>query len=204
MRSVQTVGRHQKLLLCFVFLWIALYGVSAFAKLPVITAEKVAIEDPAVVTPVIAKVKVGVPVNLKIPTISVNAPIIPEGVTPEGNMDVPNNLIEVGWYKLGPKPGDKGNSVLDGHVMYSDAAGVFANLNKLVAGDTIYVLDDKGVEREFKVSHTKLLNYKETILDEVFGPTTEYHLNIITCAGNWIPEAQTFDQRLIVFSVAVD
>lgn len=61
------------------------------------------------------------PVGLRITRISVDAHVEPHGVDPEtGQMDVPNNVTEVGWYEFGPKPGQAGSAVLAAHV---DLAG---------------------------------------------------------------------------------
>ncbi len=188
-------------LICGVYFW----G-SGLVSIPVVRA--VAAPVPAVTTsanttpvplPVTAPI-VGIPQRLIISAINVNTPIVQEGVTPEGSMDVPNNTVEAGWYKYGSKPGEQGNAVIDGHLAYSSSGGVFANLHNLPLGGQISVVDVNGVEYQFKVNHTELLAYNDTNLNAIFGATTNRQLVIITCAGTWLQAEQTYSQRLIVFA----
>ena len=55
------------------------------------------------------------PVRLKIPSISINAAVNYVGLTPEGEMDVPKNPPDVAWFDIGPRPGENGSAVIDGH-----------------------------------------------------------------------------------------
>ena len=59
-------------------------------------------------------------------------------------MDVPTILTSAAWYDLGPRPGDSGSAVIDGHFgLHNGIPVVFDNLYKLRTGDKIYVTDDK-------------------------------------------------------------
>src|SRR5688500_7982550 len=53
----------------------------------------------------------GLPVRLMIPKLDVDAAIKYMGVTKTGDMAVPDNIADVGWYKHGPHPGNKGSAV---------------------------------------------------------------------------------------------
>jgi len=48
-------------------------------------------------------------------------------------MDVPKGLNNIGWFNLGPRPGENGNAVIDGHygVWKNGKGAVFNNLHKL-------------------------------------------------------------------------
>src|SRR6185369_14176574 len=83
------------------------------------------------------------PVRLSIASIKLNKNIIDVGLTEKGNLDVPPNYKEVGWYKYGAKPGEVGTTVLDGHVDNGkNIPGPFKNLKKIKLGDEIYVRGD--------------------------------------------------------------
>src|SRR5438045_1447791 len=56
------------------------------------------------------------PVEIRIPSIGVDAQIIPVGKTKSGAMDAPANAVQTGWYALGAWPGQPGNAVIDGHL----------------------------------------------------------------------------------------
>jgi hypothetical protein len=94
-------------------IFIAVLGVSALLT-PVFISNTLEIAPPQ---PAIAEAAVlGVPTNLNIPNAKVTTNIIEVGITPKGNLDVPGNYTEVGWYKYGTRPGEVGSAVLDGHV----------------------------------------------------------------------------------------
>lgn len=57
-----------------------------------------------------------IPARIEIPAIQVDATVIQVGKTANGQMEVPNNTIETGWYNPGYKPGSQGNAVIAGHV----------------------------------------------------------------------------------------
>src|SRR5476651_2105472 len=85
------------------------------------------------------------PIRLKIPSIQVDASIEYVGVTANGTMAVPSNTVDVGWFSLGSRPGEKGSAVIAGHLNSpTGAAGVFSNLGKLKPGEKIDVEDSAG------------------------------------------------------------
>ena len=108
------------------------------------------------------------PVRLKIPSINVDANIQQVGVSDNGEMDVPSNTVDVGWFKLGPRPSEKGSAVLAGHFNGENGtAGVFANLHKLKKDDMLYIEDDKGTLTAFVVRESR--TYEPGYADEVFS-----------------------------------
>lgn len=150
------------------------------------------------------EIKTGLPVRLIIPKIKVNASVEEMGLTPAGEMDVPNNVVNVGWYKHGTIPGNLGSSVIDGHLDGPKGeAGVFANLSKLSKGDTVSIMNDKGETISFIVRISKIYNQSDHP-DEVFNSTDASHLNLITCTGAWDKNINRFSKRLVVFTDKVN
>lgn len=150
--------------------------------------------------PVAAKVTAyGLPVRLLIPKIKVDANVLYVGLDKTGNMDVPPDLLNVGWYKFGPIPGDKGSAVIAGHLVGVKDLGVFANLHLLQPGDNLSVLDDKGATTSFVVRESRSYGQLEEP-NEVFHSSDGNHLNLITCTGVWVKELQRYTKRLVVFA----
>ncbi len=148
--------------------------------------------------------KTGLPVRLIIPKIKVNASVEDMGLTVTGEMDVPNNVVNVGWYKYGTIPGNLGSSVIDGHLDGPKGEpGVFANLNKLSNGDTLSIVNDKGETISFVVKNSKIYNQNDHP-DEVFNSVDASHLNLITCTGAWDKNINRFSKRLVVFADKVN
>ncbi|GAJ99979.1 class F sortase [Geomicrobium sp. JCM 19055] len=65
------------------------------------------------------------PTSISIPTLNIDAPIVEVGQLDNGQMGVPDNGDDVGWYEPGTKPGGIGNAVLAGHVDDRTGPAVF-------------------------------------------------------------------------------
>lgn len=139
--------------------------------------------------------------RLKIPSIALDADIEGVALTPENDMAVPQDPLHAGWYDLGPRPGEIGSAVIDGHVSwYYGATGVFADLHKLQAGDTITVEDAAGVSTSFVVREIRRYDPGADASDVFFSTDGRAHLNLITCDGVWDKNAQEYSARLVVFA----
>ena len=148
---------------------------------------------------VLGAVSIGIPARLIIPAINVDANIQYVGVTPKGAMEVPNNTSDVGWFKLGSRPGKKGSAVISGHFDGKNGEpAVFTNLNKLKKGDKLYIKDDKGISIAFVVRESRI--YNPGYADEVFSLNDGTHLNLVTCDGVWDGTKKSFTKRLVVFA----
>lgn len=144
---------------------------------------------------------VNLPVRLKIPGISVEAAIEYMGLTADGAMDTPKGPDNVGWYKLGQRPGEIGSAVITGHFGWRNhLPAAFDNLHKLQAGDILYVEDEKGASTTFVVRELRQYG-KNDDTKEVFGSRDgKAHLNLITCEGTWNAVSKSYSNRLVVFA----
>ena len=143
------------------------------------------------------------PVRLVIPKIGLDAAIEYVGLTADHAMAAPSGPDTVGWYRLGPRPGNKGSAVIDGHSGYAGGqAAAFDDLPELAKGDTLYVEDARGRLASFVVRKTQLYA-RDANAVEVFAPTSDRRLNLITCTGAWDAAAGTHSQRLVVFTELV-
>lgn len=144
----------------------------------------------------------GSPVRLTIPAINVNSEIQYVGVNPKGEMEVPDSTVDVGWFKLGSRPGEKGSAVISGHFDGKDGkVGVFTNLHKLKKGDKLYIEDDKGTTTTFIVRESRI--YNPGYAEEVFSLNDSAHLNLVTCDGIWDKNKKSYTKRLVVFTDAM-
>lgn len=141
------------------------------------------------------------PVSLSIPAINVQAHIQEVGLTKTGNMAVPTNFTDVGWYDQGTVPGDIGSAVIDGHVDDGLAfPAVLANLAQLNSGDAIYITMNNGTILHFVMTGSQAYD-KNTNANEIFNEKDGRILRLITCTGDWLPLLRTHDQRLVVTAV---
>lgn len=143
----------------------------------------------------------GIPSQLVIADIGVNAPVASAGLTPDGAMDIQKNPDQVTWYKLGPKPGSIGSAVIAGHYGWENGKGsVFNNLHTLKVGDIIVVNDEKGAAISFVVRDTRSYDPAADASAVFLSHDGKAHLNLITCEGVWNSIKQTYSNRLVVFT----
>jgi sortase A len=145
------------------------------------------------------------PRELRIDAIEVDAKVQTIGVTPKGNLGIPTNFTDVGWYKDGPFPGQKGSAVIVGHLNGPKIPhAVFYELDKLKVDDIVTVVDGSGNTLTFKVVKSKIYNY-DASTEEIFdNDRSKARLNLITCTGDWIQSQKLYNKRLVVFTELVD
>jgi sortase A len=140
------------------------------------------------------------PVRIRIPKLQVDSRVIYEGLTEDGHMSVPTNVIDTGWYKYSALPGNTGTAVIAGHLDgLRGEPGVFSDLDKLVKGDEITVTENNGLAVSFTVRETRSYPQNEQP-SEVFNSSSGAHLNLITCTGSWNSSEHRFAERLVVFA----
>ncbi|MCL5019357.1 MAG: class F sortase [Patescibacteria group bacterium] len=155
---------------------------------------------PPVVAQEVVKSVAGVPQTLIIPKIGVNSSIELVGEDSLGRMGVPTEVMDVGWYKLGFRPGEKGNAVIDGHLDSPYGPAVFYNLAQLEPGDKIIVNDDRNQTHTFIVSRKEAYLYDQVPLGKVFASADKPYLNLITCGGSFDRSAKNYSQRIVIYS----
>jgi LPXTG-site transpeptidase (sortase) family protein len=138
------------------------------------------------------------PSRLRIPSIGVDAPVAGVGLLSDGSMAVPDNLWSLGWLSSGSRPGQPGRSVIAGHRGIGTPA-VFSHLENVRPGEWVYVSDAAGGELVYEVTHVVSLDLSADSQVEVFGPTAQRQLVLITCIGRYSSSTHTYDHRLVVF-----
>jgi len=144
--------------------------------------------------------------HLIIPAIGVNAPIEPVGVLSDGDMAVPTQKPwdGVGWYQYGPYPGAQGSAVIDGHLdRPGGSPAVFWKLRNLHIGDIIMVVNPGEKPLHFRVMNMKYYAANNAPLRTIFGNMAGTFLNLITCAGQWIPNQHQTTLRLVIYTALV-
>jgi len=143
---------------------------------------------------------------LIIPAIGVNASIEPVGVLSDGDLGVPTQKPwdGVGWYQYGPYPGAQGSAVIDGHLdRPGGSPAVFWKLGNLHIGDIIMVVNPGEKPLHFRVMNSKYYAPNNAPLKTIFGNMTGSFLNLITCAGQWIPSQHQTTLRLVIYTALV-
>ena len=121
------------------------------------------------------------PVHVVIPTLGVDAPIIPIGVE-NGVLIPPGDPQTLGWWSDGAEPGAvRGGALVTGHTVHT-GGGQLDDLEKVRIGDRVRVRTEKGLIG-YRV--TKVRIYRKATLakdaQEVFSQTGPGRLVLITC-----------------------
>ncbi len=143
------------------------------------------------------------PSRIVIPKLGIDTDVQHVGISKKGNMAVPTNFTDVGWYKYGTMPGNDGSAVIAGHQTDSlSRPAIFGRLNELEPGDEIYIIREDGKKLVFEVRREEIMPYdtKGPKMEEIFNRKGDQYLNLITCAGEWLPQAKTNDKRLVIYA----
>ena len=147
-----------------------------------------------------------IPERLVISSIGINTLVESVGIRSDGDMATPTRdpWDDVGWYSLGPHPGERGSAVIDGHL---DRPGgypaVFWRLRDVRVGDDVLVTNTAGETLHFRVTRIAYYTPDQAPLQDIFGNLGGTYLNLITCAGDWIPSQHQTILRLVVYTTFV-
>jgi hypothetical protein len=159
---------------------------------------------PAVPVPPSAPISVAaaasVPAPVRVRARGVDAAVLPVGVDAAGVLGAPSDPLTAGWYSGGPAPGSAGPAVLTAHVDRAGAAGAFAALGDLRAGDTITVERADGSVARFTVTRVVRIAKAAFPAAEVYGPTPDAQLRLVTCGGRFDRAAGSYEDNVVVFA----
>lgn len=144
---------------------------------------------------------------LMIPKLSLTARVVELGVDEFGNLQTPYSVWDTGWYRDSAKPGDKyGATLIDGHVSGMYGQGIFTHLDTLNKGDEIIVERGDRTQIKYKVVAKEIFKKDQVDMKKALKSAnlTKHGLNLITCNGTYIPDEQTFSDRLLVQAVEID
>jgi Sortase domain len=142
----------------------------------------------------------GPPTWLRIGRISVDAPLVPLRLDATGSLEAPKDYNTPGWYAEGTAPGDTGPAVIAGHVDSLAASAVFRHLADLRAGDVIEVQRD-GIWLRFDVVSTGRYPKGAFPTAQVYGPTPDAQLRLITCGGSFDRTRNSYRDNVVVFAI---
>ncbi len=144
------------------------------------------------------------PLQVRIGTISVDAPVVPVGLEDDGAMEIPKWVAEIGWYDpdgLGVVPGTTGTAVLAGHVdSRSQGRGALYDLRDLAVGETIELDLADGSTQRWVI--TDVIQYPKDVLplEEIFTWAGPSRLAVITCGGEFDRTARSYTDNLVVYA----
>jgi len=144
------------------------------------------------------------PVAVAVPAIGVNSSLIDLGRNADGTIEVPSlddPDSKPGWYTGSPTPGAVGPAIILGHIDSRQfGPGVFYSLSELQPGDGIDVTRADGTVAQFSVDTVKTVPKSDFPTLEVYGNLDHSGLRLITCGGEFDPDARSYESNIIVFA----
>ena len=141
-------------------------------------------------------------VRVQVATADIDSSVRPVGVTPDGQMALPDRPEVLGWYRFGPAPGaGTGSVVLAGHLDSKRyGLGPLVGLREVEAGDSVRVTRSDGTERNYTVVDVRRYD-RQSLPEELFARAGPERLRIITCGGDYLPDEGGYQQNLVVTAV---
>jgi sortase family protein len=143
----------------------------------------------------------GAPSRVRITAIGLDTGLERLHLASDGALTPPNGFTAAGWYAEGTAPGDIGPAVIAGHVDSKAGPAVFYRLRELTAGDRIEVVRGGTVVR-FTVTRTAWYPKAKFPSTQVYGPTPDRQLRLITCGGVFDHRLRSYKDNLVVYAVA--
>ncbi|MCU0262400.1 MAG: class F sortase [Candidatus Nanopelagicales bacterium] len=178
-------------------------GTSESARADAVPAAPLVTDVPIVdATRIEALEEVTPPRRVRIGSRDVSMPIIATGVTPDGQMELPDDPRDIGWYRFGALPGDpRGSAVLGGHVdSQRYGTGPLARLASVQEGARITVTSADGQRLDYTVTSVERITKAALPVDRLFDPHVDHRLVVITCGGRFLPDAGGYEDNIVVIA----
>jgi hypothetical protein len=141
------------------------------------------------------------PGRVRIPAIQVDAPVLPVGLDADGWVGAPPpedpNLG--GWFTGSVTPGERGTSVVVGHVDNKQGPAVFYGLGALKKGNRVEVDRKDGRTAVFEIYGIEVFAKDNFPGDRVYGAKGGPELRVITCGGGFSKQ-HGYDGNVVVFA----
>lgn len=142
----------------------------------------------------------GVPLRLIVPSLHVDAPVIPIGA-PGGVLLPPSDPQTLGWWSAGARPGAaSGGALITGHTVHT-GGGAFDDLDTMKPGEVVRVRTPRGV-LDYAVSQVTVYRKSTLARDagRIFSQEVPGRLVLITCE-DW--NGSGYDSNAVVIATRV-
>ena len=142
------------------------------------------------------------PVQIEIPKLDVNAPVMRLGLAANHTVAVPplGNHNLAGWYDGSVTPGQKGTAVILGHVDSFTGISVFFYIKTLRRGNQIKVMRANGSTAIFTVDGVQKVVKTTFPTSDVYGMVKYPGLRLITCGGPFDTATRQYLDDIVVYA----
>ena len=143
------------------------------------------------------------PVSVDIPAIGVSSSLLSLGLNQDGTIQVPpltSAADEAAWYKYSATPGQRGTSVIEGHLDTDQGPAVFFRLGALRPGNHINVTLADGITAVFRVTGVREYAKSDFPAKTIYGGSGYAALHLITCGGDFDYASHHYLSSTVVFA----
>ncbi|HET8560028.1 MAG TPA: class F sortase [Marmoricola sp.] len=125
------------------------------------------------------------PVRLVVPSLRIDAPVVPVALSPGAVLDPPRDPQQVGWWSASARPGSpQGQTVITGHTVHT-GGGAMDRIGRLHRGQFVEVVTRRGTMR-YRVDRVRVLG-KDRLAQRAVALFGQRHgagrLVLVTCTG---------------------
>lgn len=146
---------------------------------------------------------VAAPVGIEIPSVGITSSLERLGLDGDGAIQTPRAWQSAGWYRRGTRPGQQGAAVILGHVDSTTGPAVFYRLRDVRPGARVRVSRADGSVAVFEVDRLEQHRKTRFPTAEVYFPTAEPTLRLVTCGGAFDRDRGSYRDNLVVFATLV-
>jgi hypothetical protein len=147
-----------------------------------------------------AQSRSAVPVRVQVPSVGIDSGLARLGLDAAGALVPPADFGQAGWLAESAAPGDVGPAVLAGHVDSSGGPAVFYRLRETAVGDDVLVGRGDGTTARFTVTRVDRYPKADFPTAEVYGPTPDAELRLITCGGDFDHSRRSYVDNVVVYA----
>lgn len=141
--------------------------------------------------------------SLQIPSLKVNARVVPVSVGQDGALGIPSDGSEVGWWAQGPAPGAPlGTAVIAGHVATQNGPGALFRLRTVRIG-AHFTVSEKSRKVTFRVAAIRRYSKAALPWKQIFDQHIHGRLVVITCGGLFDPQTGHYLDNVVVYATPV-
>ncbi len=144
-----------------------------------------------------------VPVAVTVGGTAISAPVTAVGVDRTGDVEIPEQVTTVGWYRFSARPGaPAGSTVLVGHVDSAEQGeGAFFRLHTAAAGATVTVRTASGATATYRVVSVQAYPKTAVPLSALFSLDGSPRLTLVTCGGSFDAASRSYRDNVVVTAV---
>ncbi|HST70837.1 MAG TPA: class F sortase [Kocuria rosea] len=144
------------------------------------------------------------PVRVEVDGVPIDMPVVPVGIEDGGAMTLPDNHVQLGWYRHGPAPGaEEGAAVIAGHVDTLTEVTPMARLQDVAPGAEVTVERADGSVLRYRTETVERVHKRSLEDADLFRRTGAPVLHLVTCGGEWLEETGDYEDNVVLRAVPV-